>query len=147
MGFFSKLLKLGADQPGEPLINDPVLGEMKWSDRSEGWEGSYNGFNFMIGLGRSTATVPDPSVVAYAREVLADPNWLRARIAEGSEAFKKYIGKQWPYYQKETNELKLNTVCFWKNQYIYLDFEGGDSRRCWDLDISHGKPGRLKFHL
>jgi hypothetical protein len=143
MGFLSKLFNLGGSgEEPQPMITDPVLGEMKWSSDDEGWVGSYNGFNFEISYHR--AGRPEENILSFAREILNDPAWLNSSLAAAKEKDKNQMSPNMrAFYAPEIDELVWRTISFGtlrrgKNKgkrYIFAGLDPGRDDRCWRIEF------------
>jgi hypothetical protein len=142
MGFLSELFKRDSSDDPEPIITDPVLGKMSWSDDDEAWSGSYNGFNFLISYDLKAR--PDETVLAYARESLNDRAWLDGSLAEAKEKHKGEIGeKNRAFYGPEMDELTWETISFGRHirgkhqgkLYIFASLASGRDYRAWRIEF------------
>ncbi len=87
MGFFSSLFKKGEEPL--PTYTDPQLGTMQWSKDDEAWLGEYKHRKFTLAY--EWKSRPTGELIAYATEVLDDPAWLDASLAEAKQqALKEY---------------------------------------------------------
>jgi hypothetical protein len=143
MGFLSKLLNYGAGEGPEPRILDPVLGELNWSKDAEGWQGSYNGFQFSIAYDRTP--VPDDGLLAYVRESLNNPDWLNSSLAEAKEKYKcECRPKDREFYSAEIDELTWESLYFARYSgggkrggklFILASLEPGRDFRAWRIEF------------
>jgi hypothetical protein len=126
-----------------PEFVDPVLGAMKWNEDGEVWIGEHNGFQFALSYeGKREPTL---AVVEYARETLANPQWLNDGLAQAKSAAGRDFGQ---YYLNEVNSLIFGLIhfYFYKNQpRIFAELEGDRDFRCWRIEYSGTKCEGMGF--
>ena len=139
MGLFSKLFA----KPPEPekSFTDPVLGAMTWSDDDEAWSGEHNGFDFLIDYEQEK--LPAPALLAYAREILNDADWLHATLLEAKTKYKSDLPpKDRAFYNNEIDQLTWGQISFGfyrkpihgENRRIFATLNGGRDYRCWRIE-------------
>ena len=106
MGLFSNLFKKGEDP--EQQYTDAVLGAMSWSEDDEAWFGEHNGIKF--GLAYEWTKTPANALVAYAREVLLDTDWLTSSLAAAKKHAKE--GRD-AAYAAEVDSLTFERIHFY----------------------------------
>jgi len=130
------------EEPMQEFI-DPVLGAMKWNEEDEAWIGEYNGFQFALSYeGKQEPTL---AVIEYARETLANPQWLNDSLARAKSAAARDFGQ---YYLDEAHSLTIGLIHFhfYKNQpRIFAELEGGRDFRCWRIEYSGTKCEGMGF--
>ena len=130
MGVFSSLFKKGED----PLstVTDSQLGTMQWSKDDEAWLGEYRHRKFRLGYeGKSTPTI---ELIAYAHEVLTDPAWLDATLAEGRQ---QAIREHPEPLHEEIKSLGWGAIRFYRHKgvrRIIADLDGGKDYREWRIE-------------
>lgn len=130
MGLFSDLFKKGEDPL--PAFSDPKLGEMQWSKDDEAWLGECQ--NRKFGLAYEGMSTPTSELIAYAHEVLDDPAWLDASLAEAKQqAIKEYPEPS----HEEIKSLVWGSIHFYRhkgNRRIIADLDGGKDYRAWRIE-------------
>jgi hypothetical protein len=130
MGFFSnvfqKLFSKGEDPL--PIFDHPQLGHMTWSEDDESWGGTYNGIPFFLEYDFKSA--PTPEVLAYAMDILSDPDFLTSTL---DEAKREWLSELPPARQvaeqPQLAKLTFDRVSFWikKGQgYVSASLKGND---------------------
>jgi hypothetical protein len=135
MGFLSSLFKKGEDP--DRYCSDPVLGPLSWSEEDEAWLGEFNGLKFSLPYSRLRQ--PSETAVAYAREVLSDPEWLYSTLAEEKRRrIEKYGPKIAELHGAEVRSLSFGRIHFFirKGRRILADLEGGKDFRCWRIEYA-----------
>ena len=130
MGFLSNLFKKG-EEPVTPC-SDEVLGGMQWSEDDESWFGEFRGAQFAIAY--DGAASPSGHLIAYAREVLADRQWLESSLADAKTEAKQAYGD---FYQSEIDSLTFGRIHFYIHKgkrRIIADLEGGKDDRLWRIE-------------
>ncbi|QIF04592.1 hypothetical protein [Roseimicrobium sp. ORNL1] len=136
MGFFSNLFdafKKGEDP--DNIYTDEVLGITNWSEESESWHGEYRGLKFSLDYDRLRK--PTDAVVAYAREVLTDPEYLVASIAAGKERDKARFAMYGGFYAAEIDGLTIGEISFYihkQTRRMLIGLEGGRDYRAWRIE-------------
>ncbi len=131
MGFLSDLFKKG-EEP-EQVCSDPVLGRMIWSEDDEAWFGEHEKKKYSLAYER-TRTPPD-ALVAYAREVLHDTDWLASSLAAAKERAR---AEGYDNHEAELASLTFGTIHFYLykgKRRIIADLEGGKDDRCWRIEF------------
>jgi len=134
MSSLAKFFSKGEDPL--PSIDDPQLGHMAWSKDDEAWVGTHGGMQFGLAYEREAA--PTPGLLAYAREVLADPNWLANTLEEEK---KSWAPKVPPSVKTELAALRFGLVYFSMHKdhgYIFATVDGGGDNRSWRIEY-HGR--------
>ena len=130
MGLFSNLFKKG--EAPVPTFSDSKLGAMLWSEDDEAWLGEYRGRKF--GLAYEGTSAPRSELIAYAHEVLDDPEWLDASIAQA----KQQVIKTYPEpSHDEIRSLAWGAIHFYRHKgarRIIADLEGGKDYRAWRIE-------------
>jgi hypothetical protein len=130
MGLFSKLFQKSEG----PLstVTDFQLGTMQWSKDDEAWLGDYKHKKF--GLAYEGKSTPTSELIAYAHEVLDDPAWLDATLAEArQQALKEYPGP----LHAEIQSLSWGAIHFYRRKGvrgIIADLNGGKDYRAWRIE-------------
>jgi hypothetical protein len=138
MGFLSNLFdvfKKGEDP--DNTYTDEVLGVTTWSDEDESWHGEYRGLKFSLDYDRLKK--PTEAVIAYAREVLSDPEWLLASIAAGKEKDKARFAMYGGFYAVEIDGLTIGEINFYihkGNRRMFIELEGGRDYRAWRIEYA-----------
>jgi len=135
MGFLKKLFAKGEDPL--PVVDDPQFGHMEWSEDDEAWIGAYRGLRFALAYDRkATPTAP---LLAYAQEVLNDPEWLQRTLEEGKN---RWASKGSPAIKAEIAALRFGLIYFsihkHRGPYIFAILEGGGIDRSWRIEY-HGR--------
>jgi hypothetical protein len=126
-----------------PEFVDPVLGAMNWNEDDETWIGEHNGFRFALSYERKRE--PTWAVIEYARETLANPQWLNDGLARAKAAAARDFVQ---YYLDEVNSPIFGLIHFHihKNQpRIFAELEGGRDFRCWRIEYSGTKCEGIGF--
>lgn len=132
MGFFAKLFDKGEDPL--PSVVDPQLGHMTWSKDDEAWIGKHAGLQFALSYERKAA--PTPELLAYAKEMLADSNWLLRTLEDQKKSWKVP-----PHVEAELAALRFGQISFSMHNSvgcIFATLEGGSESRCWRIEY-HGR--------
>jgi hypothetical protein len=129
VGLFD-LFKRG-EEP-RPQYEDEVLGPMVWSEEEEAWAGEHGGFRYLVAYDRRAT--PASNLLAYARNVLADP----AAFAAAVERAKRDAAAEYPRLAEEIAGLRVETVSFFARQGargIFVTLAGGKEDRCWRVEF------------
>ena len=132
MGWLDFLLKPKGEDPRE-RYKDEVLGPMSWSEDDEAWAGEYKGIRFLIGYAGRSA--PTDDLLAYAREMLADPDAFLRAIDRARPA----VVAQLPRLADEIAGLRVEDVYFSRNKtgrYIFATLAGGRRDRSWRVEFA-----------
>lgn len=131
MALLKKLFAQGPDPL--PVFTDPQLGRMAWSKHDEGWIGTSNGLRFILAYEREAA--PTARLLAYARDLLADPAWLPAALEKEKAGWLRKV----PSAQAaEVEELSLGIAAFSMRPdrgTMIAEVEGGEDRRTWRIEF------------
>jgi hypothetical protein len=76
-------------------------------------------------------------VVAYAREVLGDPEYLVASIAAGKERDKARSARYGNFYATEIDGLTIGEIHFYihkQTRRMLIGLEGGKDYRAWRIE-------------
>jgi hypothetical protein len=135
MGFFKKLFEKGEDPI--PVVDDPQLGHMEWSQDDEAWIGSHSGFQFALSYEREAT--PSPALLSYAKDVLSDPDWLNRTLRQEKD---RWSAKFPPHIKQELADLQFGLIYFSiherRGPIIFAIIEGGKDERCWRIEY-HGR--------
>ena len=132
MGFFAHLFRK-AETP-ERNYSDPVLGPLEWSEEEEAWLGDFNAHQFSLEYDGSPRA--SEQVVAYAREFLADPQWVEASLAEAKAAARDEYA---PSYDPEIDALTFGRIHFYihkRNRRVFAQLLGGHDYRAWRIEYA-----------
>ena len=132
MGFFAHLFRKAEDP--DTNYSDPVLGPLEWSEDDEAWLGDFNSLRFSLAY--DGAPRASEQVVAYAREFLADPQWLAASLAEAKKGAKDEYA---PFYDPEIDALSFGRIHFHLYKHkrrIFAELEGGRDFRAWRIEFA-----------
>lgn len=131
----------GSHEDPIPAYEDPDIGLMKWSKDHEAWIGTHAGLQFALSYERKAA--PTPKLLAYAKEVLADSDWLLSTFEEQKKNWKVP-----PHVEAELAALRFGLVSFSMHKgqgYIFATVEGGGGNRCWRIEYRGRKCDGLGF--
>jgi hypothetical protein len=135
MRFLKKLFEKGEEPL--PIVEDPQLGRMDWSKDDEAWLGTHGGFRFALAYERKA--MPTPPLLAYAKEVLSDPDLLERTLAEQKQ---RWASRVPPSVKDELAALKFGLIYFSihkrRGPYIFAIVEGGGADRSWRIEY-HGR--------
>ena len=142
MRFFKKLSEKEEDPV--PVVNDPQLGRMEWSEDDEAWVGTHGGFRFALAYERKAT--PTPPLLSYAKEVLSNPVWLERTLEEEK---KRWASKVPPSGRDELATLKFGLIYFSihkdRGPYIFAIVEGGGDDRSWRIEYHNRQCDGLGF--
>ena len=111
---------------------DEVLGSMIWSQVDEAWSGECNGIRYLISYNHQA--VPDPKLLAYARDVLANRDIFNRAI----ERAKASALAANPRFAEEIAELRVDAIYFYSSRTtlgIMVDLAGGREGRSWRVEF------------
>jgi hypothetical protein len=115
------------------LFNDPVLGPLLWSEDDESWVGEHGGYR--IAIGYSGLAVPDPELLAYARDCLGPEGATFTRnLAEAREA----RANEFAPWAAEFTRLRVEVLRFWlsdRGMGCFVDLVGGEPERSWRVEF------------
>lgn len=132
MSLLSKLFKSTA-RPAESYT-DAVLGEMRYSTDDEAWIGMCSGHEYSLAYEKGNT--PDEGILAYAREVIMDTNWLNTTL---SEARQTALGEHPSSYADEIRSLRFGMLHFYTyrgKKKIIVDLNGGGGCRSWRIEYT-----------
>ena len=141
MGLFDWLT--GGGVRPKPEFQDEVLGTLTWSDDEDGWMGTASGFKFSLGYG--SGDMPAESLVAYARELLATPEWLIQGLEAAKVRQHDEFGAQ---YEAELKELRYELVAIYQhkgNNRVIASLGPGRDHRAWRIEFSGRKCEGIGF--
>jgi len=141
MNFLKKLFEKG--ETPIPIVEDPTLGRLEWSEDDEAWIGSFNGFRFALSYERKSA--PPPRLSDYARDVLGNPAWLTDTLEMEKRS---WASKVPPNVKDEVASLKFGIIHFSMRKdraYIIADVEGGGDERSWRIEYHDRECDGLGF--
>ena len=127
----------------KPEVQDEVLGSLTWSDDEDGWLGNASGLSFSLGY--SKAEVPAESLVAYARELLATPEWLITELEAAKVRQRDEFGAN---YEPELRELRYELVAIYQhkgNNRVIASLGPGRDHRAWRIEFSGRKCEGIGF--
>ncbi len=142
MRFLKKLFEKG--EPPVPVVDDPQLGRLEWSEDDEAWVGTHRGFRFALAYERKAT--PAPPLLSYAKEVLNDPGWLERTLEEEKN---RWAAKAPPSVQHELAGLRFGLIYFSIHKHrgpcIFAIVEGGEDDRSWRIEYHDRQCDGLGF--
>ena len=130
MGFLSKVFRTGED-PADPY-SDEVLGSMIWSEDDEAWLGELSGTKFSLAY--DGAARPSEVLIAYAKEILVDRQWLESTLNEAKVRARQEFEE---FFWEEINALNFGRIHFYlhhSKRRILADLNGGKDDRAWRIE-------------
>ena len=141
---FSKIRNLlRPAAPPEP-IQDEDLGLIQFNSEERIWDVQIPGSGSSWRLRIAGAAVPDPALLAHAREIAAKSEHFRELVA----SFLRREASTFPGAEDEVLSLQLESLnLFWpaRPNDGMLFFEGGQEGRVWRCDYINRKPDGLSF--
>ena len=143
---FKKIAKFLFD-PGatpSPEWSHPRLGNAKWIEDAEGWEGQIEGLRYLLCYERKSSD-PIPKLVDYALELLSSEFDLISRVAHVCHEAKSDFE---PFYHREIDKLRVEGVSiFWAGKIgkAIVSLDGGQDYRAWRVELAGTQIGGLGF--
>ena len=132
MGFWSSLFK----KREEPVavFHDEVLGDLKWSDDTEAWEGEHNGVVFELSY--DDEKTPKIAVINYARNIVLNDDWYTSALNKTIEiALRERPESQ----HKVIRELTIRNLCFFDHERLFIQFYIENNEPWWFAEATNGK--------
>lgn len=132
MGFWSRLFKK-SEEPVE-VFHDELLGDLKWSDDSEAWEGKRN--DVVFGLSYDYEKTPKVEVINYARKVVLDDDWYVTALNKAIEIVLRERPKN---LHAEIRQLSIRNLCFFDHERLFIQFYVEDDEPWWFAEATNGE--------
>jgi hypothetical protein len=131
MGFWKKLFRKG--ETPDPVVVDETLGNLKWNQDIESWEGCFNGLKF--GVAYDYERTPKKGCLEYAKKIVTDEEWIKNTLQSVKQ---KAIAEYPKDYHKEIELLVFKYLNFFDHERLFIQFYESDDEPWWFAEVMNG---------